>query len=114
MGAEVVVTELTIDSSGAERGGRAYEQALAKAQSQTERMLTVSGRLAEAYSQQARVAQQVAAANDNVARSFGAANENVQAASDGFRSGVVEIASMTNHLKFAALAAYAYSPAVRS
>lgn len=112
--AEPIVTELTIDGSGAERGQAQYVRAMANAQAQMERTMMVNARLAEAYSQQARVAQQAAAANDNVARSFGAANDNVKSASEGFRSAVVEIGSMTNHLKFAALAAYAYSPAVRS
>jgi hypothetical protein len=50
---------------------------------------------------------QHSAANDNLTRS-------TIAASEGWRSQAVEIASMTNHLKFAALALYAWSPAVRA
>jgi phage-related tail protein len=68
--AEPVVTELTIDGSGAERGQAQYVRAMAAAQAQMERTLAVNARLAESYSQQARVSQQVAAANDNVSRSF--------------------------------------------
>lgn len=54
----------------------------------------------------------------DVQRSQSAANNNLaQSAKDvseGWRSQVVEIAALTNHLKFAALAAYAWSPAFRA
>lgn len=112
--AEPIVTELTIDGSGAERGQAQYVRAMASAQAQMERTLAVNARLAESYSRQAQVSPQLVTANDNVARSYSAANDNIAKASEGFRSTVVEIASMTNHLKFAALAAYSLSPAFRA
>lgn len=112
--AEPVVTELTIDGSGAERGQGQYVRAMDAAKAAMEKAIATNARLIEAQDRQVRATGMVAAANDNLARSYGAANDNVRVASEGFKSQIVEVASMTNHLKFAALAAYAYSPAVRA
>lgn len=56
----------------------------------------------------------LAAANDNLASSIKAANDNSRQATASFHFTGIEAASTANHLKTAAIAAYALSPAFRS
>lgn len=112
--AEPVVTELTIDGSGAERGQAQYVRAMASAQAQMEKSIAVQTRLFQSYDQQNRVTQQVAVANDNVARSYAAANDNVQSTIKTFGAAAEETIKLSGLLVSLGSKAYLLSPAFRA
>jgi hypothetical protein len=90
---EAQVVELTVDSSGAERGAAAFVDAMAKAQAASEASLK-------------SIAENTAAIRDNLT----AANDN--ASGSATRNGI-EFASLANHVRQAAEAAYAFSSSFR-
>jgi hypothetical protein len=82
-----------------------------RATAQFERQLQST---ATQYQNNARATGQLAAANDNVARSYKAANDNLREAGRTWADSAVQTAELANHLKLAAVAAYALSPAFRT
>lgn len=133
--AEQVVTDLTIDASGATVGSAAYVRAMAQAGAQTdqsaakldawrERQLRAAGAIdvanAKIEAQQAQFDKLrqstigVAAANDNLAQSFDAANDNIEQSGRSFLGSAEEALKFSAHLKTVATAAYALSPAFRA
>jgi hypothetical protein len=121
MASEQIVTELTIDSSGAQRGQADYVSTLNASEQAINKLLAANDKYQLALTNQQRTmdlqvqaTKQVTAANSDLSRSMSAANDNVQSAGKGFLSAGVDFATATNHLKLAALGAYALVPAFRS
>lgn len=108
-----VVTELVIDASGAVSGGAVYERAMESAQAAVDaitKTIRASAVIADQYLTVFNRAEQVTRGmTDQVIQLQRAANE----AAGGWHMSGLEMASMTNHLKQAAAAAYALSPAFR-
>lgn len=92
-----VVTELVIDSSGAQQGAAAYSDAMNKASQAANDNLKA-------------IADNTAALRNSMT----GLNDNARQASEGTAGYAVELASVANHLRQAGEAAYAFSPAFRS
>jgi hypothetical protein len=107
-----VIKKITIQgrTDGVDQAQQSLEK-LSVSSDKVEQALLRQQRALELTDQSSR---QMAAANDNLSRSYSAANDDVRGAGDAFRSTGTELLAHTNAIKFAAVAAYALSPAFRS
>src|SRR5689334_6631749 len=119
--AQYVVVELRVDASNAQQGAAQYSAALDKAQQASDALTASAQKTQLAITNQSNALTQAKTANDNLA----AANDNVTRSYGGFvqsahtvGSGIVDVTGkvLDNivHLKLLATAIYAFSPAVRS
>lgn len=116
-----VIIELRVDASQAQQGSQQYSAALDKAEKAANALTNAADRTQLAITNQSNAMSRAKAANDNLA----AANDNVRRSYGDWVDGATEVGhslenttanvlNTINHLKLLALGAYALSPAFRS
>lgn len=108
-----VVTQLTIDASGAAAGAAQYDTAMLKAEAAANKLVAANDNLQKLLIAQGDQMKQVAAANDNVTRSWGGIVDGAEKVGSHLENTSANILNTINHLKLLALGAYALSPAFR-
>lgn len=111
---QFVVVELRVDASNAQQGAASYSAALDKAQRAAEALTSSADKAQLAITKQSTAMTQAAAANDNLAKGYSAANDNFQQFGKSLGERAIDFLNNINHLKLMAVAAYAISPAFRS
>jgi hypothetical protein len=115
-GADRVAAGFKNVEGAAGRAGAAtkdYTATILLAEAAQARALATSTRSVETRNREVEINRKIAAANDNLAHSYGAANDNSERASRSFLSTGAETLALAGHLKGLALAAYVVSPALR-
>lgn len=111
---QFVVVELRVDASNAQSGAAQYTAALDKAGQAADGMALSASKAQLAITNQSTAMTQAAAANDNLAKGYRAANDNFNDFGKSLADKAGEFLTNVNHLKLMALAAYSMSPAFRS